>query len=199
MPQVLHVGCGSATIARMPAGFQDGSWQEVRFDINPDVFPDIVGTITDMHNVPSDSVDAIYSSHNIEHVYPHEVTGVLAEFRRVLKPDGFLVVTCPDLQSFAQQIADGGLEDPLYTSPSGPITPLDILYGHRPSLERGEIYMAHRTGFTGKTIMRYASDAGFAAIGARRRPKRFDLWMIATKQPRDRTEIDALLGRFTHP
>ena len=62
------------------------------------VNPDIVGTLLDMSQVQTASVDAVYSSHNIEHVYPHEVPIVLKEFYRVLKDDGIVVLECPDLQ-----------------------------------------------------------------------------------------------------
>ena len=75
-------------------------------DIDAGNEPDIVGSMLDMAAVHSGSVDAIYSAHNIEHVYTHEVPVVLKEFLRVLKPDGFLVITCPDLQAAAQMIAD---------------------------------------------------------------------------------------------
>ncbi|WP_420136213.1 class I SAM-dependent methyltransferase [Sphingomonas sp.] len=194
--RVLHVGCGSATIAKMPEGFQDGSWEEVRFDINPGVRPDIVGTITDMSAVADDSVDAVYSSHNIEHVFPHEVDGVLAEFRRVIKADGFVVVTCPDLEVVARHIAEGRLEDPLYVSPAGPISPLDILYGHIAAIRRGEVYMAHRTGFTAKTLAQHGRQAGFPALGVRRRPNQFDLWMIATKVDASTDYLTELLATF---
>ena len=68
------------------AGFNSSEWDEIRFDIDENVKPDLVGTITDMQNVTSGSMDAIYSSHNIEHVYPHEVETVLKEFIRVLTP-----------------------------------------------------------------------------------------------------------------
>lgn len=194
--QVLHVGCGAATIAKMPAGFQDGSWTEVRFDINPNARPDIVGTITDMAAVTDDSVDAIYSSHNIEHVFPHEVQSVLAEFRRVLKPDGFAVVTCPDMQSVAKHVAEGRIDEPLYHSPAGPITALDIMYGHIASVRRGEVYMAHRTGFTVGRLQRHATAAGFGAYGLRRREEHFDLWLIATKAVAGRERIAELMASY---
>ena len=54
-------------------GFNSDEWKEIRFDIDKKVNPDIVGTLTDMSLVESSSVDAIYSSHNIEHIYPHEI------------------------------------------------------------------------------------------------------------------------------
>lgn len=191
MRDVLHVGCGSATLAKMPAGFQDGSWREVRFDINPAVRPDLVGTISDMTAVASDSVDALYSSHNLEHVETFEVAAVLAEFKRVLKPDGFAVVTCPDLEAVAAHLVGGKLAEPLYVSPSGPITPLDILYGHGAAIANGETYMAHRTGFTSETLRVHAMNAGFGGFGIRRRPEHFDLWLVATKMP---VKSDVVVG-----
>lgn len=178
MKKVLHVGCGAATIEKMTPGFQQG-WQEVRFDINPDIKPDIVGTITDMCAVDDDSVDAIYSSHNIEHVYAHQVSDVLQEFRRVLKPDGFLVVTCPDIETVAGFVAQGKLTEPLYTSPAGPISPLDILYGHGKAIRDGEEYMAHRTAFTSVTLADALSVACFGTIVSRRAG--LNLWALATK------------------
>lgn len=68
----LHVGCGPQTKHSLK-GFGSEDWTEVRYDIDPNVHPDILGSITDMSAVESESVDAIYSSHNVEHVYPHQV------------------------------------------------------------------------------------------------------------------------------
>ena len=96
MKTFLHVGCGPKRKDRTTAGFAD--WSELHFDIDESVQPDLVGTMTDMSSVSSESVDAVFSSHNIEHLYPHEVPVALSEFLRVLKPDGFAVITCPDLQ-----------------------------------------------------------------------------------------------------
>lgn len=175
MKDVLHVGCGSATIEQMTPGFQHG-WREIRFDINPAVQPDIVGTTADMTAVADGSVDAVYSSHNIEHVYAHQVGQVLREFCRVLKPDGFLVVTCPNIQPVAQFVAEGKLTEPLYMSPAGPISALDILYGYSRAIADGEEYMAHRTAFTGDTLAAAMRVAGFGTTGIRRRG--FDLWAI---------------------
>jgi predicted SAM-dependent methyltransferase len=193
---VLHVGCGPKTIENMPAGFRDGTWREVRFDIDPNAKPDFVGTITDMSAVESESVDALFSSHNIEHVYPHEVQGVLAEFRRVLKPKGFVVIACPDLQSLGELIAQGKLEDTLYDSPGGPVTPLDMIYGHIASVERGQLYMAHKTGFTAATMQRHAERAGFADMVLCRRSLQMELWLVAHKAPSTKDELVRSLRTF---
>jgi ubiquinone/menaquinone biosynthesis C-methylase UbiE len=104
----------------------------------------------------------------------------LGEFRRVLKPDGRIVITCPDLQSVAKLVAEGNLEGVAYTAPAGPITPLDILYGYGRSIANGNVYMAHRTGFTRKTLAATAKRAGFERIQCKQGDN-FDLWMVAYK------------------
>ena len=184
MKTFLHVGCGPKRKEQTTRAFNSSDWNELRLDIDPSVQPDIIGTMTDMSAVPSESVDAVFSSHNIEHLYPHEVPLALAEFKRVLKPDGFVVITCPDLQSVCALIADDKLTEPAYISPAGPIAPLDILYGHRPPMARGNLYMAHRCGFTEKVLTGTLQASGFTAVAARRREHPyFDLYALATKGP----------------
>lgn len=199
MKQVLHVGCGAATIAAMPQGFQSGEWREVRFDITPEVMPDIVGNMTNMVGVAGGSMDAVYSSHNVEHVFAHQVASVLREFHRVLKPGGFAVITCPDIESVAPHVAQGRLTEPLYTSPSGPITALDILYGHGASIAGGQEYMAHRTAFTAKSLTDALTAAGFYAVGMRRRPQRFDLWAIGARDQIEESRLRELMSLYIQP
>lgn len=178
--KVLHVGCGFPNPNKLFSWFRGPEWKEIRFDINPDVQPDIIGTMTDMSAVESGSMDAVWSSHNIEHLYHHEVPVALAEFLRVLKPGGRIVVTCPDLQSVAKLVAEGNLEGVAYTAPAGPIMPLDILYGYGRSIANGNVYMAHRTGFTQQTLATAAQRAGFNRIQCKRGDN-FDLWLVAHK------------------
>lgn len=181
MPTFLHVGCGPKHKDRTTAGFNKPEWTEQRLDIDASVNPDIVGTMTDMSAVADASVDAVFSSHNIEHLYPHDVPLALAEFRRVLKPGGFAVITCPDLQSVCALVAEDKLTEPAYTSPAGPIAPLDILYGHRPQMARGNLFMAHRCGFTQKVLAGTLQAAGFASVATRRRGHpAYDLWAVAS-------------------
>ncbi|MCL7466103.1 methyltransferase domain-containing protein [Phaeovulum sp. NW3] len=178
----LHVGCGPKRKGQTLPAFQSTDWREVRFDIDESVSPDIVGTMTDMSAVESASMDALFSSHNVEHLYPHEVPVAFNEFNRVLKDDGFAIITCPDLQSVAALIAQDKFLDTAYVSPAGPITPLDILFGHRPSMARGNLYMAHHVGFTQKVLAGTLKPAGFGSVLTVRRPEQFDLWAFAMKQ-----------------
>jgi predicted O-linked N-acetylglucosamine transferase (SPINDLY family)/ubiquinone/menaquinone biosynthesis C-methylase UbiE len=187
---VLHVGCGPADIRALPQLFQR-RWQEIRLDIDPNVAPDVVASMLDMSPVETASVDAVYSSHNIEHLHPHEVEGALREFKRVLKPEGMLVVTCPDLQSVCALVAEDKLEDAAYISPAGPISPIDILYGHRPAMAAGNLYMAHKTGFTAKSLERALKEIGFATVIVER-GMYFDLWALAYPEAisAERIELD---------
>ena len=198
MKKVLHVGCGGKTIRTMGAGFNDGTWEEVRFDINEHVRPDIIGTIVDMEAVPDASMDAIWSSHNIEHVFYHEVSNVLSEFRRILKDDGFCVITCPDVQNVCERVAAGSLTEVLYQSPAGPITGLDILYGHIASVARGEVYMAHKTGFDLQLMGARLKQAGFPRYFGKRRPRFIDLWVIAFNGQVSDSEARAGFERYTN-
>ena len=181
MKTFLHVGCGGQNKTRLK-GFSSDEWSEIRFDIDKSVSPDIVGTLTDMSLVKSGSVDAIYSSHNIEHIYPHEVPLAFKEFHRVLKADGIVVMTCPDLQSVCEVVANDRLVEPLYISPAGPITPLDILFGHIKSMFNGHLFMAHKGGFTFSSLRQCFFAAGFTKAVGFRRPKAYDLWLVAFKQ-----------------
>lgn len=188
----LHVGCGPLRKARTTPGFNTPEWREVRLDIDPDVKPDIVGTMTDMSAVADGSMDGLYSSHNIEHLFAHEVPLALAEFRRVLTPSGFCVITCPDLRSVARLVAEDRLTEPAYQSGLGPVAPLDIIYGLGSAIANGKPYMAHRTGFTARTLEAALREAGFANVATLQRPWAFELWALATMAQTPRPELRAL-------
>jgi predicted SAM-dependent methyltransferase len=196
MKSFLHVGCGRKRKDRTTRGLNTSEWSEIRLDIDASVQPDVIGTMTDMSAVATASVDAVFSSHNIEHLYPHEVPLALSEFLRVLKPDGFFVVTCPDLQSVCKLIAEDKLTEAAYTSPAGPIAPIDILYGLRSSMAQGNLYMAHRCGFTQKVLTATLQAAGFKAVAtmARAHPY-FDLWAVASKSARNEDEMRQMAGQ----
>jgi hypothetical protein len=196
----LHVGCGPKRKERTTRGFNTSAWSEIRLDIDPSVSPDVIGTMTDMASVSSGSVNAVFSSHNIEHLYPHEGPLALAEFLRVLSDDGFAVITCPDLQSVCALIAEDKLTEAAYTSPAGPIAPLDILYGHRPAMARGNLYMAHRCGFTQTVLAATLKASGFASVASMRRSgPNFDLWALASKSARSEDDMKQLAQTYFAP
>ncbi len=172
---MLHVGCGPLDHYVLHESFRGSEWHEVRLDIDPDVRPDIVASVSDMSPVPSSSFDALYSHHNIEHVFAHEVPHVMTEFLRVLKPGGEALVATPDLQAVAAVIATGRLHEPLYRAEAGNISALDIVYGLQRDIEDGREYMAHRTGFTLRTLGRALAQAGFIRVQVTR-GRSYALW-----------------------
>ncbi|MCB8836487.1 methyltransferase domain-containing protein [Aurantimonas sp. VKM B-3413] len=175
--------------------FRAPAWQEVRLDIDPQVRPDLMSTVVDMKDVAADqSFDALWSSHNIEHLYDHEVLPAFAEFRRILRPDGFALITCPDLQAVAGLIAEGRLEEGVYEAPSGPVTPLDMIYGFRPSIAAGNDFMGHRTGFTTERLGRLLVETGFAEVRMIK-GESYDLWALALMPEIDAPRLMTALAR----
>ena len=94
--------------------FDIEDWSEIRLDINSNVNPDIVRSLVDTSSVKTNSVDAIYSAHNLEHIYLHEVPIALNELFRILNEDGMVVLRYPDLKQISRVFANDKLLDPLY-------------------------------------------------------------------------------------
>ena len=194
MKTFLHVGCGLQNKSSC-FGFNNDNWKEIRLDIDKKVNPDIVGSLTDMKSVETGSVDAVYSSHTIEHIFPHEVPIALREFYRVLKEDGMVVIACPDLQSVCEAVAKDKLLEPIMKSPSGPIAPIDILYGFRKFIARGNEYMAHKGGFTYSTLDKAFYEAGFKVrVGGRSGV--CSLYLVAFKQKKSEEEVKKIAIPF---
>lgn len=188
----LNVGCGPRGITPLGTAFPVEQWRELRLDIDPTVAPDIVASITDMAPLPDGAVDAVWSSHNLEHLYPHEVPLALAEFLRVLRPGGMLLLAVPDLQTVARAIAEDRLDEPLYSSSAGPIAPIDIVFGLRPALAAGNHFMAHRTGFTPAVLGRALQEAGFKPVAMWQWKEGYELQVRAFRPPASAEALAAL-------
>ena len=175
---VLNAGSGTPGPRRMPKFFLRDGWREVRLDVEPRVEPDIVGSVTDVATLFSaGTFDAVWSSHNLEHLYAHEVPTALAGFRHALKPDGFALVTCPDLEAVSAALVQHGPDHVAYTAPAGPIRVLDMMFGHGPSIASGFSAMAHHSGLTQASLGETALAAGFSEVRVGR-GQAYDLWGI---------------------
>lgn len=183
-PRLYNLGAGAlALLPRLPQGHCFAGWREIRVDIDPRCRPDIRASLTDLTGAIADgAADLIYCSHVLEHFHDHEVPLVLAECHRILHPLGAVVLRVPDL---AQIFAAGGSFDPdrlLYPSPAGPITVLDVIYGHRASVAAGNGFMAHRTGFSESSLARRLLAAGFDEVRTRSGTAA-EFCAIATRSP----------------
>ena len=195
MKTLLHVGCASLNISDLK-GFNNDNWTEIRFDIDETRYPDIVGTIVDLSLVETESVDAVYSAYNLDHIYPHEVPIALKEFFRVLKNDGIAVIKCPDIQSVCEAIGKDKLLDTFYQSPVGPITPIDILFGNRKAIAKGNEFMAKKGGFTYSVLDGALHQAGFVIRYGGRIKNGRELSVVAFKSMKSELEIKKIADPF---
>lgn len=200
--RLLHVGCGRASPQKLHRAFRAADWREVRLDADAEVGPDLLCSITDMREAAQDaSFDAVWASHVIEHLHTHDAPLALREFRRVLKPDGYALIRTPDLAAVAAAILTHGADHVAYVAPAGPITPLDMLFGHGRSIRKGSRHMAHHTAFTAERLGRLLVAAGFAEARTRSLPE-FDLWALALMPGCDPAAVVAELARagldFSH-
>lgn len=148
--KVLHAGCGNEPL---PAWI--GATEEVRLDIDKRCAPDVVASLSDLGEIGE--FDAVYCSHALEHLAPHEIERALLEFRRVLREGGSALLFVPDIEDVKPTDAV------LFVSPAGPITGLDLLYGKREMVEKSH-HMSHRFGFTQKTLADMLNAAGFSRV-----------------------------------
>lgn len=196
MKTFIHVGCGQKNKFSTATGFEQPEWRELRVDIAASCQPDIEADMLDMHMIKTGAVDALFSSHNLEHVYPHEVPIALKEFRRVINAEGFVVIGCPDIASICQHIIDGKLMEPLFDTPSGKIAPIDMLYGWREAIAKGQHFMAHKCGFTMESLIEQAKAAGFDSVIGKKRGGKMDVWILASVKKRPVNELKALAQHY---
>jgi predicted SAM-dependent methyltransferase len=192
--KILNAGSGPQAARRIAPLFRSADWDETRMDIDPNVQPTIVGSITDMRaQFRNGSFDAVWSSHILEHLFAHEVPVALGEIKRVLRSDGFALVFCPDIESVARHLIEHGADEVAYVSQAGPITALDMLYGHTASIAKGHHFMAHKTGFTADRLGNLLIDAGFAKVNVRR-DEHFEISALAFAEHADHRRIEAELA-----
>lgn len=200
-PRILYnLGSGPRRLFRqLPDAKAFEGWEEIRVDVDPDCRPDIIANLTNMRPcIPDCAAGMIYCSHVIEHFFYHDIPRVLAEFVRILHPDGAAVIRLPDLAAVVRAFDESDLERPLYHSRSGPIAALDVIYGHRRSIEEGNVFMAHRTGFTEASLARQLLAAGFDEVQTVPGPS-VEFCAVATLRPTGfHDQVKSLLS-FVNP
>ena len=94
-PLKLHLGCGGRRI--------DGY---INIDCRKTTATDAV---LDIRRLPysDDSAILIEAYHAIEHLPGNDLPNVLKEWRRVLAPNGKLIIECPDFDKDAREYLDG--------------------------------------------------------------------------------------------
>jgi predicted SAM-dependent methyltransferase len=164
MKKFLHVGPGGKSKSESSHVYKLDEWEEVRLDVNKDTNPHILGSMTDLSMIKDGDFSGICSSHNLEHIFAHEVAPTLLGFERILDSEGELFIEVPDLKVCAEAIIKGNFNKTLYESPAGPITPMDMIYGHAKHIAAGNHYMAHKIGFTAEVLLATLKACGFKSV-----------------------------------
>jgi len=112
---------------------------------------DIIHDITDLPMFKDDSVDEVRASHVIEHIHPNDIMKTLAEWCRILKPEGILRIYCPDAEKIAKDFIEGKILCDEFSR---------LLFGNQ---EYGE--NVHRIALNRKRLDELVEGAGFEIVG----------------------------------
>ena len=123
----LHIGCGKRNFGEHWVHIDGGDFAHVKYH--------------DTTYFLDNSVDLIYSSHLLAYFDRSEVLDLLAEWRRVLKPNGILRLATPDFEAIAKLYLE---EHYSLASFLGP------LYG-RMGMNEKQIY--HKTCYDFKSLL----------------------------------------------
>jgi predicted SAM-dependent methyltransferase len=147
----INVGCGKQTwegfycidAVRHPKASRDPDLiHEFHFDgellVNPVPLPD--GCADEVHNF-----------HFIEHVTRWQSPAIIAEFRRLLKIDGRLIMELPNLEAACRNLL-AGMNDQMSMWP---------IYG---DWNHKDEFMLHRHGYTPKTVRVLLEENGFTKV-----------------------------------
>lgn len=91
--QIFGLDCVESRLANLPEGIYDR---------------EICGYSTDVPLADA-SVDAIVAGEFIEHLYPEDVAQTIAEFYRLLKPHGKLLLTTPNPEYLRLKLTNGSV------------------------------------------------------------------------------------------
>jgi predicted SAM-dependent methyltransferase len=134
----LHLGCGKRYIP----GY-------IHIDAIEYPHVDHVTTIDHLSFVEDNSVDVIYNCHVLEHFKRRDVSRVLQEWRRVLKPGGTLRISVPDFAAVCE----------IYLRTRNIEVVIGPLFGRQ-----NYLYNIHYNVFDFASLRGHLEDAGFVSV-----------------------------------
>jgi SAM-dependent methyltransferase len=164
-PLRLNLGCGDKILP----GY-------VNVDLAPSRGakpPDVLCDLRDLAVFPSAVADEVMAIHVVEHFWRWEVTAVLKEWARVLKPGGRMVIECPNLLTACAELLKAP-EEGARPGREGQRT-MWVLYGD-PAW--ADPLMCHRWNYTPQSLQELLEEVGLVHV--RQEPAQFKL-----REPRD--------------
>lgn len=145
-------------------------WKIIFSDINPEMDVDIISDMRDLKEFEDNSVDAVVSTHSLEHLHPLDAIKTMKAMHRVVRPGGTVRVVVPDLEEACKDIArTGEPEMGIYTMPANENHPdttiraIDVIYG-APWCTMNNNFMGHRWGYTLISLKRLVDSIGFRQV-----------------------------------
>lgn len=157
----LNLGCGDKLLPYY-----------INIDARPErdgLTPDMVLDVRDLSTFEDNSVDEVLSVHLIEHLSRMDAPRAIAEWVRVLKPGGVLIIECPDLLTACEAI----VKDPgAAHHHDGEIAQRSMwaIFGDPGD---GDPLMMHQWGYTAESLGDLLTQAGLEDV--RSEPARFKL------------------------
>jgi hypothetical protein len=156
----VYMGVGQGEIHTQHQAVMDGepgSWVYVdKFVRRPDTVPMDGACLGFLDH----SLGALYASHGLEHFSHRDTRRVLAEWYRVLRPGGKLLLNVPDLDWACSAWLNPSMRTPYFRDDQ---TCLEVFYGGQDV--PGEV---HYTGFTVNGLKTQLLQAGFVRADTRR-------------------------------
>jgi len=171
----LHLGCGSNILE---------GWINIDIKGRPGITP---WDLTRPFPVESGTISFIFSEHFIEHVTLEQATNILRECHRMLRPEGVLRISTPDLRMLINVYLSGRLSDwtDVGWTPSTPCQMLNEgmrLWSHRFIYDTDEINrILEETGFQKVKRVRWRESEHQELTGLECRPFHGEIILEAVK------------------
>lgn len=97
---------------------------------------------------PDNTFTSVFSSHVLEHLFPHQIPAILAEIKRVLVPGGVVRVVVPDLDLYVKRY-----------DPENPEEMLAAIFEHQNGLKN-----RHQWMYTKESLVHLLQKNGFSNV-----------------------------------
>lgn len=160
---VLNVGGGGRHLPEYLA-----QYEQKLLDIDSSCSPDYCCDTMEVKRLYpglNGEFDYVYCSHNLEHYYWHDVPKVLDIFKWFLKDNGTVEIRVPNIKNLMQSMNSLDIQDVWYRLGDGtPVTFHDVIYGWNKAMSSGNLFYAHKCGFTPISLFSALEGAGFTNI-----------------------------------